>query len=442
MDLNKADPKRLDTVYKKVTWRLLPFLLLCYFFAYLDRINIGFAKLQMQQELGFNDAIYGMAAGIFFLGYVLFEVPTNLYFEKIGARKTITRIMILWGLTSMSMLFVTTPQMFYVLRFLLGVFEAGFAPGMIFYLTYWYSGARMARVMAIVMLAGPLAGMLGAPLSTQIMGAFHESQGLSGWQWLFLLEAIPTVMLGIVAYFYLTDHPSQAKWLSQEEKALLVREISQHQAAISHNNFKAVLKDPWIYFMALAYFSIICGIYAIGFWLPSLLKSAGIQNLQMIGWLVAIPYLCGAIFMTIFARSSDKWQERKWHSVVPTVLAGISLILSVISGNFILSFIAICTATAFMFSAYTIFWSIPSKYLTGTAAAGGIALINSIGLLGGFVSPNIMGLAQTMTQSLLAGWIAIALIMILGGLILIYAFRLKKERESEAITSASLLTDK
>lgn len=435
MDLNTSSQQSLDIIYKKVNWRLLPFLLLCYFFAYLDRINIGFAKLQMQQELGFNDAIYGMAAGIFFLGYVLFEVPTNLYFEKVGARKTITRIMILWGLTSMSMLFVSTPQMFYILRFLLGVFEAGFAPGIIFYLTYWYSGARMARVMAIVMLSGPLAGMLGAPLSAQIMSHFHEMQDLSGWQWLFLIEAIPTVILGFVAYFYLTDHPSQAKWLSQQEKYILIKEISLHQSATKHSNFKAVLKDPWIYFMALAYFSIICGIYAIGFWLPSLLKSGGIQNLQIIGWLVAIPYLCSTVSMTIFARSSDKWQERKWHCVVPTVLAGISLILSVFSTNFLFSFITICTATAFMFSAYTIFWSIPSKYLTGNAAAGGIALINSIGLLGGFVSPNIMGLAQTMSQSLLAGWIIIALIMIIGGLILIYAFSLKNETEPEARTS-------
>lgn len=441
MDLLTSRQQHLDKVYKKVTWHLLPFLLLCYFFAYLDRINIGFAKLQMQQELGFSDAIYGMAAGIFFLGYVLFEVPTNLYFEKVGARKTITRIMVLWGMTSMSMLFVTSPQMFYVLRFMLGVFEAGFAPGMIFYLTYWYSGARMARVMAIVMLAGPLAGMLGAPLSTQIMSTFHQIYNLSGWQWLFLLEAIPTVMLGIVAYFYLTDHPTQAKWLSQEEKTLLIQEISQHQASSSHSNFKAVLKDPWIYLMAMAYFTIICGIYAIGFWLPSLVKSSGIQNLQLIGWLVAIPYLCGAIFMTIFARSSDKWQERKWHSVIPTVLAGVSLMLSVISPNFLLSFIALCTATAFMFSAYTIFWSIPSKYLTSTAAAGGIALINSIGLLGGFVSPNIMGMAQAMTGSMLAGWFAIAVIMMLGGGFLIYAFRLKKQLAPQA-TRAALLAEK
>ena len=281
---------QLNAVYKKVSWRLLPFLLLCYFFAYLDRVNIGFAKLQMQQELGFSDAVYGMAAGIFFLGYVMFEVPSNLMLEKVGARKTITRIMILWGITSMSMLFVNSPTTFYVLRFMLGVFEAGFAPGMIFYLTYWYSGERMARVMAFVMLAGPLGGMLGAPVSTHIMTVAHGLHGMSGWQWVFLIEGLPTVILGIITFFYLTDHPTQAKWLNDSEKALLANEIQQHQAASTHSGFGAVLKDPWVYFMAFAYFTIISGIYAIGFWLPSLIKSSGIDDLNTIGWLSAIPY--------------------------------------------------------------------------------------------------------------------------------------------------------
>jgi sugar phosphate permease len=418
--------QQLNRMYQKISWRLLPFLLLCYFFAYLDRINIGFAKLQMQQDLGFSDAIYGMAAGIFFLGYVIFEIPTNLYFNKLGARKTFMRIMVLWGLTSMSMLFVTTPTLFYLLRFLLGVFEAGFAPGLIFYLTYWYSGARMARVMAIVMLAAPLGGMLGAPLSTHIMTHMHQIYQLAGWQWLFLLEGLPTVLLGIIAYFYLVDRPQDAQWLSPDEKRLLQEEIQHHQAKETHQGFKSVLKDPWIYFMALGYFSMISGIYAVGFWLPSLLKSSGIESLTTIGWLVALPYLLSAIMMNIFARRSDREQERKWHSILPTLFAGVCLLISVLSGNFVLSFIAICFATGFMFVAYTIFWSIPSQYLTGSAAAGGIALINSIGLMGGFVSPNIMAFAQSSTQSLVAGWISIAALLALGSLLLWYAFRLKK----------------
>ena len=425
MDSRQA---QLNAVYKKVSWRLLPFLLLCYFFAYLDRVNIGFAKLQMQQELGFSDAVYGMAAGIFFLGYVMFEVPSNLMLEKVGARKTITRIMILWGITSMSMLFVNSPTTFYVLRFMLGVFEAGFAPGMIFYLTYWYSGERMARVMAFVMLAGPLGGMLGAPVSTHIMTVAHGLHGMSGWQWVFLIEGLPTVILGIITFFYLTDHPTQAKWLNDSEKALLANEIQHHQAASTHSGFGAVLKDPWVYFMAFAYFTIISGIYAIGFWLPSLIKSSGIDNLNTIGWLSAIPYLLSAVFMIVFAKTSDKMQERKWHSVLAAVAAAALLIVSVVAdSNFTLAFVAIAVATGLMWASYTIFWAIPSKYLKGSAAAGGIALINSIGLLGGFVSPNIMGMAKEMTNSLMAGWVVMAVMLVLGGVSLLIAFAIKKE---------------
>ena len=419
---------QLNAVYKKVSWRLLPFLLLCYFFAYLDRVNIGFAKLQMQQELGFSDAVYGMAAGIFFLGYVMFEIPSNLLLEKVGARKTITRIMILWGITSMAMLFVNSPVVFYVLRFMLGVFEAGFAPGMIFFLTYWYSGERMARVMAIVMLAAPLGGMLGAPVSTHIMSVAHGAHGLSGWQWVFLIEGLPTVILGIITFFYLTDHPSQAKWLNTSEKALLAEEIQSHQAASTHSGFGAVLKDPWVYFMAFAYFTLISGIYAVGFWLPTVIKNSGIDNLNTIGWLSAMPYLLSAVLMVVIAKSSDKWQERKWHSVLAAVAAALALIVLVLAGNnFTVAFGAIALATALMWSSYTIFWAVPSKYLKGSAAAGGIALINSIGLLGGFVSPNIMAMAKEMTNSLMAGWVVMAVLLALGAVSLFVAFAMKKE---------------
>ena len=299
---------------------------------------------------------------------------------------------------------------------------------MIFYLTYWYSGERMARVMAFVMLAGPLGGMLGAPVSTHIMTVAHGLHGMSGWQWVFLIEGMPTVILGIITFFYLTDHPTQAKWLNDSEKALLANEIQHHQAASTHSGFGAVLKDPWVYFMAFAYFTIISGIYAIGFWLPSLIKSSGIDNLNTIGWLSAIPYLLSAVFMIVFAKTSDKMQERKWHSVLAAVAAAALLIVSVVAdSNFTLAFIAIAVATGLMWASYTIFWAIPSKYLKGSAAAGGIALINSIGLLGGFVSPNIMGMAKEMTNSLMAGWVVMAVMLVLGGVSLLIAFAIKKE---------------
>ncbi|SPU51031.1 transporter [Bordetella trematum] len=282
------DP-RLKPLYDKITWRLLPFLLLCYVFAYLDRVNIGFAKLQMQADIGLSDAAYGLGAGIFFLGYVLFEVPSNLLLNRIGARRTISRIMVLWGLTSAAMLFARDEYTFYALRFLLGVFEAGFAPGMIFYLTYWYSQSRMAGVMAVVMLAGPIGGMFGGPVSTWIMSAFNGDHGLAGWQWMFLLEGLPCVLLGVIAFFTMTDRPEQAKWLNAEEKALLASDLNRRGEAAAAQPFRAVLRNPTVYRLAATYFCLICGIYAVSFWLPTLLKLAGITDLRAIGWYSARP---------------------------------------------------------------------------------------------------------------------------------------------------------
>ncbi|MBP6346051.1 MFS transporter [Neisseriaceae bacterium CLB008] len=417
----------LTKIYAKINLRLLPFLLLCYFFAYLDRVNIGFAKLQMQSDLGMSDAVYGFAAGIFFLGYVMFEVPSNLLLEKIGARKSIARIMVLWGLTSASMLFVTNETSFYILRFLLGVFEAGFAPGMIFYLTYWYSGARMARVMSIVMLAGPLGGMLGGPVSAWIMATMSDSTVMAGWQWLFLIEGLPCVFLGVMAFFYLDDKPGQAKWLSPTERTLLAQDIGQTKET-SHHGFKTVLRDPWVYLLAFAYFCIISGIYAVAFWLPTLISNSGVTDLKQVGLYSAIPYLCAALFMWWFAKSSDKHQERRWHSTLPALFAAIGLSLAIVFGDhFAVSLAAISLATGLMWAAYTVFWAIPSQYLEGSAAAGGIALINSIGLLGGLVSPMLMGFVKEATGSLMAGWFSIAGVLALGALTLLFVAQKKKK---------------
>lgn len=413
-----ADP-RLGPLYRKITWRLLPFLLLCYVFAYLDRINIGFAKLQMQQDIGISDAVYGLGAGIFFLGYVMFEVPSNLLLARIGARRTISRIMVLWGLTSASMLFVQGEWSFYVLRFMLGVFEAGFAPGMIFYLTYWYSQSRMAGVMAVVMLAGPIGGIVGGPVSAWIMTAFSGAHGLDGWQWMFLLEGLPCVLIGIVAYRYLDDKPAEAKWLSAEEKALLAADLDARSGQQKHA-FRQVLRDPAIYGMALTYFCLICGIYAVSFWLPTLLKLAGVKDTMEIGLYSAVPYIAAAAFMLLFARSSDRMQERRWHTLVPALLAGVALCVATAAPTqFALSLAAITLATGFMWASYTVFWAIPSQYLKGEAAAGGIALINSIGLLGGFLSPSIIGWVKESTGSLAGGLYAISALLVAGALLLL-----------------------
>lgn len=298
-----------DSTYKKVYWRILPFLALCYMFAYLDRINVGFAKLQMQDAINLSDAAYGLGAGIFFLGYVIFEIPSNLYMAKVGARKTLVRIMILWGLTSTCMMFVSSPIMFYVLRFMLGVFEAGFAPGIIYYLTLWFPAKRMAGAMAMLMLAGPIGSIIGAPTSTWLMTHFHQTHGLQGWQWMFMLEGLPCVLLGIITWFYIVDRPEDARWLSKAEK----KEISSslNHTGEKHSSFSLVLKNPAIYGLSVTYFGLICGIYAMSFWLPTILQSHGIKDTMTIGLLTAIPYVAALISMIVFSKTSDKYQERR-----------------------------------------------------------------------------------------------------------------------------------
>jgi MFS family permease len=405
-------------LYNRLNWRLLPFLLICYLFACLDRLNIGFAKLQMQSDLGFSDAVYGVGAGIFFLGYVLFELPSNLLLPKLGARKTISRILVLWGLTSASMLFIHNVTMFYGLRFLLGVFEAGFAPGMIFYLTYWYGEARMARAIATVMIAGPLSGVVGGPLSTWTMTAFAGAFGLAGWQWMFLVEGLPCILLGVVAWFFLADRPATATWLSADERRTIDAGLATPGAA--HHSFGQVARDPRVYLMAIAYFCVICGIYTVNFWLPTILKADGVKDTLQIGFYSTIPYIAAVIGMYIGGRSSDRFRERRWHSAVPALIGALALAVATwASGQLVLSLIFMTVATAMMWISYTVFWAIPSDYLKGDVAAGGIALINTIGLLGGFLSPTIIGWAKTVTGSLQAGLYVMVGLLALGAILLL-----------------------
>ena len=404
-------------VYRLVNWRALPFLAVCYLFAYLDRINIGFAKLQMQSDLALSDAAYGLGAGIFFLGYVLFEVPSNLLLAKIGARRTLSRILMLWGITSTAMLFVTNVGAFYALRFLLGAFEAGFAPGMIYYLSLWYPGARMARAVAIVLGAAPIGGAIGAPLSTWIMTQLAGASGLAGWQWMFLIEGVPAVLLGVAAYLYLVDKPADAPWLSASQKAIIASQV-EHRATGRSSSFTKVLANPRIYALALAYFCLICGLYAVAFWLPTILKSAGLTDLFEIGMYSAVPYLAAIVAMYALSRSSDRGGERRWHSATPAVLGAGFLAVAAYSTSFPAALASISLATAAIFASYTVFWAIPQEHFKGTAAAGGIAFINSIGLFGGFFSPTIIGWAKGMTGSLQAGLLVIAALLIVGAVLL------------------------
>ena len=407
-----------QALYRKLNWRLLPFLLLCYTFAYLDRVNIGFAKLSMQSDLGISDAVYGLGAGIFFLGYVLFEIPSNLLLPRIGARKTISRIMVLWGLTSAGMMFVHNETTFYGMRFLLGVFEAGFAPGMIFYLTYWYGQRRMAGVMAVVMLAGPIGGAFGSPLSAWLMTGLSGVHGLAGWQWMFIVEGLPCVLLGALALKVLSDRPADATWLTDDEKRMLAAEL--HAPGAGHHSFGQVLRDPRVYLLAFAYFTIICGIYAVSFWLPSILKADGVTDTMQIGLYSMIPYVCAAIAMIVIGRRSDRRGERRFHSAVPALIGAIALaVATTANGNLVVSLVGMTIATSMIWAAYTVFWAIPSQYLKGDAAAGGIALINTIGLIGGFLSPTIIGAIHSATGSMAAGLLVMVALLVAGAAVLV-----------------------
>ncbi|WP_027213565.1 MFS transporter [Burkholderia sp. WSM2232] len=396
-----------SALYSKLNWRLLPFLVACYMFAYLDRVNVGFAKLQMQSDLGFSDAAYGVGAGIFFIGYVLFELPSNLMLPKVGARRTFSRILVLWGITSACMLFVRNVPAFYAMRFLLGVFEAGFAPGMIYYLSCWYGPARMARAIALVFVAGPLGGIVGGPVSAWLMTALAGVGGLAGWQWMFLVEGLPCIVLGLLTLRVLSDRPADARWLTSSEKQLLESETAP--AAHHADSFKAVLRSPRVYVLALAYFSIIFPIYAISFWLPTLLKEQGVTDTLRLGWYTAIPYVAAAICMYAAGRRSDRVGERRYHCAIPASGAALFLILAIFAdGSVMLTLIALTLGTACLWMAYTVFWAIPSELVKGTAAAGGIALINTVGLSGGFWGPAVVGWTKAGTGSIHAGLLVMA----------------------------------
>ncbi|MBB2920139.1 MFS transporter [Cupriavidus alkaliphilus] len=407
-----------SSLYSRINWRLLPFLLVCYLFAYLDRVNVGFAKLQMQSDLGFSDAAYGVGAGIFFVGYVLFELPSNLMLPRVGARKTFSRILVLWGLTSACMVFVRDVPTFYALRFLLGVFEAGFAPGMIYYLSCWYGPQRMARAIAIVFLAGPIGGIVGGPASAWLMTALAGYGGLAGWQWMFLVEGLPCVLLGMLALSLVPDRPAQASWLSDAERRLLEAELAP--VAAHKHGFGAVARDPRVYVLALAYFCIIAAIYAISFWLPTMIKAQGVDDTVRLGWYAAIPYVAAAFGMYYMGRKSDRSGERRLHCAVPALAAAMLLAASVLAdGNLAATLVLLTLATMGLWMAYTVFWAMPAEYIQGPAAAGGIALINTIGLSGGFWGPATIGWTKTATGNLHLGMLMMAALPLLAAIIIL-----------------------
>jgi D-galactonate transporter len=409
-----------NAAYAKVTWRLIPFLFLCYVFAYLDRVNVGFAKLQMLSDLKFSETIYGLGAGIFFIGYFLMEVPSNLALHRFGARKWIARIMISWGVISAAMIFVKTPTMFYILRFFLGVAEAGFFPGIILYLTYWYPASRRSKITALFMTGIPIAGVVGGPLSGWILQRFHNVNGMPGWQWLFLLEAIPSLVTGVITFFYLNDKIGDAKWLNTEEKALLERGLANETSKIEVHHASGAFKSSRVWVLCACYFGIIMGLYGISFWLPSLIKASGVTDALDIGLLTMIPYGFAAVAMVMIGRSSDRTKERRWHVAVPAVIGAAGLVVSTfVSHQPALAVLALTFATIGILGALCQFWSIPPAFLGGAAAAAGIALINSVGNLAGFVSPYVVGWIKDATQSTDIGLYCIAVSLIAAALIVL-----------------------
>jgi D-galactonate transporter len=410
-----------SAAYAKVTWRLLPFLMICYVVAYLDRVNVGFAKLQMLQDLQFSETVFGLGAGVFFIGYFLFEVPSNIVLHRVGARIWIARIMITWAVISGAFMFVRTPAAFYFMRFLLGIAEAGFFPGIILYLTYWYPAARRARIVTTFMTAIPLSGVFGGPLSGWIMQSFAGVQGLAGWQWMYLIEAVPAILLGLAVLVYLDDGIRGARWLSEGEKRLLENRIEQDAAGkAEHATLRALFADRRVWLMSIIYFCCVMGQYGLTFWMPTLIKAAGIQGVLDIGLFTAIPYSAAVIAMILLGKSSDRHAERRWYLAAPMLLGAIGLVGSALAGgNTVLAIAFLTLAAAGVISAAPLFWSLPTAFLGGTAAAAGIAAINSLGNLAGFASPYLIGWLKDLTHSTNVGMYTLAAIVVIGAAVVL-----------------------
>ena len=401
--------------YAKVGRRLIPFLMLCYLGAYLDRVNVGFAKLQMLSDLRFSETVYGMGAGIFFLGYFLFEVPSNVILHRVGARRWLARIMLTWAVISASFVFVKSPTAFYALRFFLGVAEAGFAPGVILYLTYWFPSERRAKALSLFFMAIPLAGMIGGPLSGWIMHSLQGAMSMAGWKWLFLLEALPSLVLGFAILLYLDDGIKQAKWLNDSEKALLARNVAadaEHKTA--HVSIRAFIGDRRLWLMASIYFCVVLGQYGLTFWLPTIIRKAGVADPLWVGAFTAIPYLCAIIALPLVGMSADRRRERRFHLAIPMLVAAAGFATLPMLGSVGASIVCLSIAAAGILASSSQFWSLPTALLGGMSAAAGIAAVNCFANLAGFFSPAIVGWLNDLTGKSTAGLIFISVAVTLG----------------------------
>ncbi|NTW52069.1 MAG: MFS transporter [Chlorobiaceae bacterium] len=392
-----------EAIYRKVALRLLPILFFSYILAYVDRVNVGFAKLQMCRELNLSETAYGTGAGIFFIGYLLFEIPSNIILAKIGAKVWIGRIMITWGLVALLQVLVSDEHTFYLLRFLLGVAEAGFFPGIILYLTFWFPAAYRAGMVAWFMTAVAIAGVVGGPISGWILHSMDGYHGLQGWRWLFLLEGFPSILMGIAVLFYLDNLPKDANWLSNDEKELLIRRQQHEEAALlasyrSSHSAGSAFSNPKVWVLSLIYFAIVMGLYGISFWLPQIIKETITTDQMAIGWISAVPWLVSSVAMVANGIHSDRSGERRWHIALPCLAATAAFAISAMpSVNGWYGIMALCIATAGIMSALSCFWSLPSGLLAGNAAAAGIALVNSFGNTAGYASPEAVGIIRDAT---------------------------------------------
>jgi ACS family tartrate transporter-like MFS transporter len=403
-----ATPEK--TACAKVARRLVPFLMLLYIVAWFDRINVGFAALQMNKELGFSASVFGFGAGVFFLGYALFEVPSNLVLARVGARRWIARIMVTWGVVSVLMMFVRGSLSFYVLRFILGIAEAGFLPGVIYYLGEWFPRAERARAISWFMVGIPLSTVLGAPLAGLLLG-LNGWHGLSGWQWLYLLEGLPAVLLGVLVWRWLPDRPSQARWLSASEQQGLEALIrAEHHETLSRHSvdLRQALVHPTVWLLGLVLFACQCGSYGLTLWIPQIVKGLSAQSDLLVGLIAALPYIAAALGMVVIGHRSDRSGERFWHVAIPSLIGALGFIASAYLTSPVLGIAALTVAAVGDLGSRGPFWALPGRFLTGSALAAGIALINTLGSVGGFVGPYAVGLVKDATGSFRGGLLLLA----------------------------------
>jgi len=407
-----------QSTIRTVSYRLIPFLVVAYFFCVLDRVNVSFAALTMNADLGFTPLVYAWGAGIFFIGYFILEIPSNLALHRFGARRWIARIMILWGIISACTALVTGATSFYTIRFLLGLAEAGFFPGIILYLTFWFPAEYRARVMSAFILGAPLSAVLGGPLCGLLL-ELNNVLGLKGWQWLFIAEGVPSVILGLVTLFYLRDGPADARWLTAAQKAWLEAKLAAERVSVESTHRYSLgeaLRSPKVIALGLVYFGVLAGLYGVQFWLPQIVKGFGLSNLQT-GLASALPFAFGALAMVLWGARSDRKQERVRHIVQALLVSAGALAASAYGGNLVLTMIALIVASMAGFAAFGLFWTLPSALLTGSAAAGGLALINSIGSLAGFGGPYLIGWIKDSTGSTVAGLLFLAALPLLAALL-------------------------